>query len=418
MKTGYKDKKCGLIGEKLGHSFSSIIHNQLADYSFTLREVERDKLKDFVHSEELDAYCVTIPYKKEVMPFLDEISPEAIDIGAVNVVVRGQDKKLRGYNTDYFGFAYMIESAKIDVSGKKAVVFGTGGASATVCTVLRHKGVRELITIGIEDNTPKNLAKHNDANIIVNATPVGMYPNNYASPTNLSLFPECEAVLDIVYNPARTNLMLQAEKRGIIAVGGLSMLVAQAAKGFEYFTGDTYEEGCIERITSLVAKNTGNIVLIGMPGCGKTTVGKIVAKNLGKTFFDADDEFTATYGITPAQAIKTLGEEEFRSMESRVLAELGKKSGAVIATGGGAVTKERNYDPLHQNGVIVLIERDLDKLSTKGRPLSLQCSVQELYAKRADAYLRFADAKVKSAEHPCDTADAVARAVEKYYSEN
>ena len=415
MKTGYQDKKCGLIGEKLGHSFSGMIHNELADYSFSIREVAREELESFVHSEELDAYCVTIPYKKEIMPFLDEISPEAADIGAVNVVVRGQDKKLRGYNTDYFGFEYMIDSAKIDVSGKKAIVFGKGGASATVCTVLRDKGVRELITVGREENTQKNLSKHCDADIIVNATPVGMYPNNYASPVDISLFPKCQAVLDIVYNPARTQLMIEAEKRGIIAVGGLSMLVAQAAKGFEYFTGDTKEDGCIERITSLVAKNTGNIVLIGMPGCGKTTVGKIVATNLGRTFFDADSEFTATYGFTPAEAIKSIGEEEFRSMESRILAELGKKSGAVIATGGGAVTRECNYDPLHQNGVIVLIERDLDKLSTRGRPLSMQCSVQELYAKRADAYFRFADTKVKSAEHPCDTANAVVSAVEKYY---
>ena len=417
MKTGYQNKKCGLIGEKLGHSFSGMIHNELADYSFALREVAREELEAFVHSEELDAYCVTIPYKKEIMPFLDEISPEAADIGAVNVVVRGEDKKLRGYNTDYFGFEYMIDSAKIDVSGKKAIVFGKGGASATVCTVLRYKGVNQLVTIGIEDNTPENLSMHSDADIIVNATPVGMYPNNYATPVDLSLFPNCQAVLDIVYNPARTQLMIEAEKRGIVAIGGLSMLVAQAAKAFEYFTGDVKEVGCIERITSLVAKNTGNIVLIGMPGCGKTTVGKIVAKNLGKAFFDADNEFTATYDITPAEAIKTLGEEEFRSMESRVLADLGKKSGAVIATGGGAVTKERNYAPLHQNGVIVLIERDLDKLSTKGRPLSLQCSVQELYAKRAEAYSRFADTKVKSADLPLDTANAVISAVEKYYFE-
>ena len=416
MKTGYRDKRCGLIGEKLGHSFSGMIHNQLADYSFALREVPRHELKDFVHSGELDAYCVTIPYKKEIMPLLDEISPEAAAIGAVNVVVRDQDGKLRGYNSDYFGFAYMIESAKIDVCGSKAVVFGTGGASATICTVLRAKGVRELITIGIEDNTPDNIAKHSDAKIVVNCTPVGMYPDNYSSPTNLSCFPQCEAVLDIVYNPARTALMLQAESKGIKAIGGLSMLVAQAAKAFEYFTSDTYEEGCIERITSLIAKNSANIVLVGMPGCGKTTVGEIIANDLNRPFFDADKEFTATYGITPAKAIETLGEEEFRTMESQILSELGKKSGAVIATGGGAVTKERNYAPLHQNGVIVFIERDLDKLSTKGRPLSLTTPVEVLYAKRINSYLRFADIKVKSAEKPQITANAIERAIEQHYS--
>lgn len=416
MKTGYQNKKCGLIGEKLGHSFSAMIHNQLADYSFVLREVERDKLRDFVMSHELDAYCVTIPYKKDVMPFLDEISPEAQAIGAVNVVVRGADDRLYGYNTDYFGFEYMISSAKVNVEGKKALVFGTGGASATVCTVLRNKGVSELITIGIEDNTPENLAKHSDAKIIVNTTPVGMYPKNDASPTDLSLFPQCEAVLDVVYNPAHTSLMLQAESRGITAVGGLSMLVAQAAKGFEHFTGDSYEDGCIERIIASIRKSTGNIVLVGMPGCGKSTIGRRVARDLEMPFFDADDEFLTTYDITPATAIETLGEEEFRAMESRVLCELGKKSGVVIATGGGAVTKERNYAPLHQNGAIIFIERDLDKLSKKGRPLSQKIPIEELYARRIDSYLRFADRKIRSEENPADTVENVKRAVADYYS--
>lgn len=416
MRTGYSEKKCGLIGEKLSHSFSGMIHNQLADYSFSLRELPRGELKDFVLSQELDAYCVTIPYKKEIMPLLDEISLEAAAIGAVNVVVRKNDGKLCGYNSDYFGFTYMIESAKIDVRGKKAVVFGAGGASATVCTVLCDKGAREIITIGRADNTPDNIIKHSDAEIIVNCTPVGMYPDNYSAPTDLSLFPQCEAVLDVVYNPARTALMLQAEAKGIKAVGGLSMLVAQAAKAFEYFTGDTYEEGCIEKITSRIAKNSGNIVLVGMPGCGKTTVGEIIAKDLERPFFDADREFASTYEITPAQAIESLGEEEFRSMESKILAELGKKSGAVIATGGGAVTRERNYAPLHQNGVIVFIERELDKLSTNGRPLSQRTSVKELYSNRINSYLSFADITVKSAEKQSITANIIEQAVERHYS--
>lgn len=414
MKLGYKDMKCGLIGEKLGHSFSTLIHNQLADYSFALREVERDKLGDFLTSNELDAFCVTIPYKKDVIPYLESISPEAKAIGAVNVIVRGEGNKLHGYNTDYFGFDYMIEAAGINVTGKKAIVFGTGGASLTVCTVLRDKNVSELTVIGIEDNTPENIAKHADAQIVINATPVGMYPHNGKSPVDLSLFPKCEAVLDVVYNPARTELVLEAEKRGIVAVSGLSMLVAQAAKGFEHFTGDKYEEGCIERIISTISKNTRNIILVGMPGCGKSTVGKLLASTLGRDFFDADDQFTAMHKITPAEAINTLGEEKFRLMENETLRELGKKSGAVIATGGGAVTKEYNYAPLHQNGVIVFLERDLDKLPTAGRPLSQRCSVEELYKKRIDAYLRFADIKVKSTEIPEKTAEAIMAALSEY----
>lgn len=414
MKTGYESKKCGLIGEKLGHSFSTLIHNELADYSFVLREMAKEELGDFMRSDELDAFCVTIPYKKDVIPYLDHISDEALAIGAVNVVVRENNGKLYGYNTDYFGFDYMVSSSGTDVKGKKAIVFGTGGASLTVCTVLRDKGVRELAVIGIEDNTPENIAKHADAEIVVNATPVGMYPKNGFSPVELSCFPKCEAVLDVVYNPARTELILQAERRGIVAVGGLSMLVAQAAKGFEHFTGDAYEEGCIEKITALISQNTRNIILVGMPGCGKSTVGKQLATDLGRQFFDADDEFTAMHGITPAEAINTLGEEEFRLMENKTLRELGKKSSAVIATGGGAVTKEYNYAPLHQNGVIVFLERELSRLPTNGRPLSQKGSLEELYAKRKDFYLAFADLRVQSMEEPELTASAIKKALDSY----
>lgn len=407
MKTGYGSKKCGLIGEKLGHSFSTLIHNELADYGFVLRELAPSELGDFMRSDELDAFCVTIPYKKDVIPYLDEISPEAKAIGAVNVVVRREDGRLSGYNTDYFGFNYMIDASCVDVKGKKAIVFGTGGASLTVCTVLRDKGVSELVIIGIEDNTPENIKKHSDAKIVVNATPVGMYPKNGASPVELSAFPDCEAVLDVVYNPARTELILQAERRGITAVGGLSMLVAQAAKAFEHFTGDAYEEGCIEKITSLISQNTRNIILVGMPGCGKSTLGRALASTLGREFFDADEEFAKMHGTTPAEVITSLGEDKFRLMENEVIRELGKKSGTVIATGGGAVTREFNYAPLHQNGVIVFIDRDLDKLPTNGRPLSQKNSVEELYAKRIDAYRSFADINVKSTEIVEKTAELI-----------
>jgi shikimate dehydrogenase len=340
------------------------------------------------------------------MPCLDEISKEALDIGAVNVIVR-REGRLYGYNTDYFGFDYMVSRSGVDLFGKKAIVFGRGGASATICALLRDKGVRELVTFGSADNTPENIAKHTDAQIIVNATPVGMYPNNCASPTDLSLFPDCEAVFDLIYNPARTALMMDAEKRGIVTVGGLSMLVAQAARAFEHFAGDDYEKGIIEQVVSKITAEAANLILVGMPGCGKSSVGRIIADKLGREFLDSDEEFERMHGITPADAINTLGEEKFREMETETLAEVSKQSGKVIATGGGVVTKERNYPLLHQNGVIVFLERELQNLATDGRPLSQRGSLEALYAKRAGLYRAFADITVKSTEVKELTADAI-----------
>ena len=406
MKYGYKHLGCGLIGKKLGHSFSRPIHNAMADYPFELYELEEHQLEDFIKSDRYDALCVTIPYKKDVMPFLDEISKEARAIGAVNVIVR-RDGRLYGYNTDYFGFDYMVSRSGVDLFGKKAIVFGRGGASATICALLRDKGVRELVTFGSADNTPENVAKHTDAQIIVNATPVGMYPNNCASPADLSLFPDCEAVFDLIYNPARTALMMDAEKRGIVTVGGLSMLVAQAARAFEHFTGDDYEEGIIEQVVSKITAEAANLILVGMPGCGKSSIGRIIADKLGREFLDSDVEFERMHGITPADAINTLGEEKFREMETETLALISKQSGKVIATGGGVVTKERNYPLLHQNGVIVFLDRELSNLATDGRPLSQRGSLEALYAKRAGLYRAFADITVKSTEVKELTADAI-----------
>jgi shikimate dehydrogenase len=341
------------------------------------------------------------------MPYLDLISPEAIKIGAVNTVVKSADGKLYGYNTDYFGFCYMLDLGNIDVSGKKVLVLGRGGASATVCAVLSDRGAREIHTVGSKDNTPEILRAHTDAEIIINATPVGMYPNNGQSPISLSLFPECRAVLDIIYNPSKTALLLQAEELGIKYIGGLSMLVAQAIRAFELFTGEISEHGACEQIIQDIEKNTKNIILIGMPGCGKTTVGKLMAQKLNREFFDADEEFASHFGKSPAEIIEREGEGRFREMEHEILLELGKKSGAVISTGGGAVTKEYNFAPLHQNGYIVFLERELNKLSRKGRPLSASTSLEQLYAQRIDSYRRFSDVCVASTEVPENTADLI-----------
>ena len=416
MKRGYSHLRCGLIGKKLGHSFSKPIHNALADYDFAMLELAPEELEGFAKHGELDAFCITIPYKKDIMPFLDEISPEAEAIGAVNVVVR-KNGKLLGYNTDYFGLNYTFVSSGINFEGKKALVFGRGGASATVCTLLKDKGVRELVVFGSADNTPQNVEKHADAEIVVNATPVGMFPNNCASPVSLALLPKCEAVFDLIYNPARTALMIEAEQRGIFCVNGLSMLVAQAARAFEHFTGDDYEDGIIEQIISDLKADTENLVLIGMPGCGKSTVGREVAAMLSREFIDADDEFLRMHGITPATAIETLGEEKFRDMETEVLFELGKLSAKVIATGGGAPTKELNYPLLHQNSVIFFLQRDLDKLALDGRPLSKKGSLEELYKKRINAYTSFADVTVHSTEIKEKTAELIVAEFKNHFKD-
>lgn len=418
MRSGYSNMKCGLIGEHLGHSFSPLIHNELSDYSYDLHELAPSELEGFLKSGMLDAFNVTIPYKKQVMPYLDEISPEAVSIGSVNTVVKDKCGKLHGYNTDYFGFNYTVDLSGIDITGTKAIVLGRGGASLTVCAVLRDRGVRELVVVGSKDNTPENLAKHADADIIVNATPVGMFPNNGASPADLSMFPNCRLALDLIFNPARTALILDAERLGIPYINGLPMLVAQAAKAFEYFTGDRFEEGSIEQITSLITEKTANIVLVGMPGCGKSTVGKLIANILGRHFFDADDEFTKMHGISPADCIKKFGEDRFRELEHKTLCELGKLSSAVIATGGGAVTRDFNYDPLHQNGKIFFIERELSKLARGGRPLSLSTTPDEMYRARINCYRRFADVTVVSNEVIDDTANKIISEFKKITGEN
>ncbi len=415
MKTGYHHLRCGLIGEHLGHSFSGPIHQRIADYSYDLRELTPEEVGDFVLHSELDAFNVTIPYKKTVLPYLDRISPEARRIGSVNTVVRRPDGTIDGYNTDYFGFDAMLTASGIPVAGKKALVLGTGGASLTVCTVLHDRGVGQLVVVGrTSENNYENIHRHHDADLIVNTTPVGMYPHNGVAPIRLADFKSCAGVLDLIYNPARTALLLEAEALGIPFMNGLYMLVAQAVKAFEFFTGDEAEAGIIDAITEELSREKQNIVLVGMPGCGKSTVGKRIAALSGRPFLDADDAFCDRFGISPAQVITAEGEERFRQMEHQVLTDLGKQSGAVIACGGGAVTRSENYHPLHQNGIIVYLRRDLSLLTSKGRPLSAATSPEELYRRRRAFYEAFADLTADATEVPDQTAALILSAVAAY----
>lgn len=404
--------QCGLLGRKLGHSYSPQIHSQLGSYDYRLFEKEPEELEDFLKNGDFTGLNVTIPYKKDVIPFLDELSPRAKALGAVNTIVR-RNGKLIGHNTDYFGFETMLLSTGVSLQGKKALVCGSGGASSTACAVLKARGANVVVLSRTGKDNYQNLNRHSDAALIVNATPVGMYPNVEASPIeDLTAFPMLEGVLDLVYNPARTSILLKAEALGIPCVNGLRMLVAQAKESAEWFTGEPIDDSCIEMIYSRLRRQMENIILIGMPGCGKTTVGASLAKILSRPLKDADAELEQAVGRKITEILPTDGEASFRSLESETLLDLGKQSGLVIATGGGCVTIPNNYEKLHRNGTIVWLKRDLDLLPTDGRPLSQTGHLQEMYQKRAPLYARFADFSVENSDEPQETAEEIIRILE------
>ena len=382
--------KCGLLGRKLGHSFSPQIHAHLGDYSYALFEQEPDQLEDFLRNGDWSGINVTIPYKKDVIPYLDELSPIAAKLEAVNTIIR-RDGRLIGHNTDYFGFQEMVRSSGLNLAGKKVLVLGTGGASKPVVAALEDLGAQVISISRSGDNNYTNLHRHADAAAIVNATPVGMYPQAGISPVDISLFPTLEGVLDIIYNPARTQLLLDAEKRGLVSVNGLLMLVAQAKEASEWFQEKKLPYDLIKTIHTSLRRQMENIVLIGMPGCGKTTVGKALAEKLGKAFIDADEELVKLADKSIPEIFAEDGEEVFRAWETKTLTELGKKSGLILSTGGGCVTRDRNYPLIHQNGTIFWLKRDLDKLPTDGRPLSQTGKFAAMYEIRRPLYEAFAD---------------------------
>ena len=400
--------KCGLLGEKLGHSYSPQIHSMLADYEYKLFEKSPEELEDFLKSGEFDGLNVTIPYKKSVMPYCAELSPTAAQIGSVNTIVRRSDGSLYGDNTDAFGFENLIVHNGIEVKGKKALVLGTGGASVTAQAVLKNLGASEVVVISRkgEDNY-ENIAKHADAEIIANTTPVGMYPNNGKAAVDLAQFPKLSGVLDVVYNPARTALLLQAEKLCIPCAGGLYMLVSQAKRSCELFTGKSIPDSEIDRIERVLSHQMQNIVIIGMPGSGKTAVSTMLAERLGRKIFDTDTIVSEKAGMTIPEIFAAQGEAGFRKLETEATAEVGKLSGNIISTGGGVVTVADNYELLHQNGVIVWIERDTNKLARDGRPISLSSDLNELYAARLPLYERFADIKADNNGDINETVNAI-----------
>ena len=393
MITNRKEQVCGLVGERLGHSFSPQIHACLCDYSYSLFEMPEGELEGFIKGDGYHSVNVTIPYKMAVMPCLDVISEAAQKIGSVNTVTHLPDGRLYGDNTDFYGFIHMIKSAGLDLSGKSVLILGTGGTSRTAtaaCEALGAKSIRLVSRKG--DLTYGNA--HTlcpETQIIINCTPVGMYPNNLVSPIDIQKFPALEGVADVIFNPAKTQLLLDAEGLGLKTANGLPMLVAQAKRACEIFTGEDIPDSEIDRITRIIAGQTTNIVLIGMPGCGKTTVGKILAERLGRELVDTDELVVELAGKSIPEIFAEQGEEGFRAIEHTAVCMAGKKSGVIIATGGGVVTRPENYAPLHQNGKIVFITRDISLLAKDGRPLSLSGDLRAMYEKRLPSYREFCD---------------------------
>ena len=388
--------KFGLLGEHLKHSYSPRIQQELHGEEYRLYEVSPEQVEAFLHTTDLDGMNVTIPYKQTVMPLCIQVSDTARRIGCVNTLVRRRDG-WHGYNTDYDGFCYMLREGGIDPAGKKAMILGNGGASLTARTALKDLGASQIVIMSrrtFDDtgyDTYDHLGHHTDAEIIINTTPVGQYPGNGEKLLDLEAFPKCEGVADVVYNPARTALLLQAEELGIPHTGGFGMLTAQARRSAELWLGREIPDQKVEEIRGKLEREMQNIILTGMPGCGKTAIGRALQERTGRTLIDVDTKVEQMTGRTIPDIITNDGEEAFRVLETKALSEAGKESGCIISTGGGCVTRERNYPPLHQNGRIVWIRRDLGLLPVEGRPLSRTAALEDMYEKRKNLYSRFSD---------------------------
>ncbi len=381
----------GLLGETLGHSFSPQIHQALADYDYRLYPTPQPAVEELFRRREFKGLNVTIPYKQTVIPLCDEVDPQAAAIGAVNTVVN-RDGRLTGYNTDIDGLIYLARRAGVDMAGKKVAVLGSGGTSRTAQAAARKLGAAQIVVISRngEDNYG-NLSRHEDTQVIVNTTPVGMYPRCGVAPVSLEAFPRLEGLLDVVYNPLRTALLMEAEARGIPCSCGLPMLVAQARRAAELFTGADIPDDRLEEVVSSLNAQMRNVVLIGMPGCGKSAVGRALARRLGKEFLDLDRLIEAEAGKPIPRIFAEEGEDAFRALESAAVRKAGARTGCILSTGGGVVTRPENYAPLHQNGVIVHLTRSLEKLPTAGRPVSQSTDLRELWRRREPLYRSFAD---------------------------
>lgn len=403
----------GLIGEKLGHSFSSLIHTELTGEPYELCEIPKDKLSAFIKEGNFLGINVTIPYKEAVIPYLDYIDPTAKRIGAVNTVVK-KDGRLFGYNTDAYGLKSLIEHIGIKLKGKCVAILGTGGTSKTAKAVVKELGAKEVLTVSRKEKTGtvtyEELAKRGaDIEVVINTTPVGMYPSTDASPVDLKDFPHLLGVVDAVYNPLRTELVLSARDNGIPAEGGLFMLAAQGVRASEIFHGKEYPEGTVDRIYKKLLRKIENTVLIGMPSSGKSSVGRVLAELLSREFIDTDELIRERAGMEISEIFEVLGEEHFRSLESEVIREVSKLSGKVIATGGGTVLREENVRALRKCARLFFLDRPLELLRpTADRPLSSDVSkLEKRYRERYPIYSSVCDEKIDGSGSVCRVAELI-----------
>ena len=411
--------KYGCIGEHLKHSFSKEIHNALADYEYEIREIPKDELTNFAEERNFSAINVTIPYKELIMPHMYFIDEHAKEIGAVNTVVN-RSGKLYGYNTDFYGMSMLIKHAGIEIKDKKVVILGTGGTSKTSLAVAKALGAKSIVRVSRstrEDAISYSALYevHSDADVSINTTPSGMFPNISDSPVDLTQFKKLSGVIDAVYNPLRTSLVLEAQKRGIAAEGGLYMLVAQAVKASEIFIDTKYSDTETERVFKKMMRDKENIVLIGMPASGKITVGKILSEKYERELIDTDSLIEKRAEKSISDIFKENGEAEFRRLESEIIDEVSAKTGVIISTGGGAVLNGRNVTSLRKNGKLYFIDRPLEcLLPTSDRPLaSTREDIKKRYAERYNIYTARADVRVLA---DCD-AECVAGKIERNFEQ-
>lgn len=390
----------GCIGEHLGHSFSKEIHALIADYDYEIREIPKDKVDDFMKRGDFLGINVTIPYKETVIPYLYYKDEGAKLIGAVNTVVN-RGGKLYGYNTDFYGMSRLIEHAGVSICSKKVLILGSGGTSKTAFAVASTMGAKEIIKASRSGADGALLyddvyCKHTDADIIINTTPVGMFPNIFASPINIDKFPNLSGVIDAIYNPLRTPLILAARKRGIAAEGGLYMLVAQAVRASEIFLDTEYPADMCDTVYKTILNEKENTVLIGMPASGKSTVGKLISKKLSRVLIDTDTLISERAGMSIPDIFKERGETGFRELETQIIREVSARTGTIIATGGGAVLRRENVDALRESGRIFFLDRSPELLvATSDRPLSsTKEAITQRYHERYGTYCQACDERI------------------------